>query len=293
MASKPPRRDATTRFSDRVEDYVRFRPAYPPAVIACLTGVYGLRPAHSVADVGSGTGILAEMLLRNGNAVFGVEPNPEMRAAAECVLAPYPHFHSVDGRAEATTLRDASVDWVMAGQAFHWFHPDAARREFARILRPTASTRDGQGSGSTTDSTASRSAGRVVLLWNNRRDDTPFLRDYEAFLREYSDDYAAVRHEQVETDGRLERFFAGGHVRYTFANRQVLDFAGLRGRTQSASYMPGPHDARHPAMLRALEEIFARHAQSGQVALEYDTRVYVGCLADRDAGAEAASTSRG
>lgn len=145
MMRPQPARDPTRRFSDRVENYVRYRPGYPRALLECLAREHGLDPAHAVADIGSGTGILSELLLRNGNAVFGVEPNAEMRAAAERLLRGQAKFHSVDGRAEATTLPTASVDWITAAQAFHWFDVSAARREFRRILRPIASGSDGQG----------------------------------------------------------------------------------------------------------------------------------------------------
>ena len=148
--------DSNTRFSDRVADYVRTRPGYPTAVLDILGTETGLNPATVVADVGAGTGLSAELFLRNGNTVFGVEPNREMREAAESLLAGYANFHSVAGSAESTTLPDASVDLIVAGQAFHWFDVPRARAEFRRILRPD---------------------GVVVLMWNTRRlDTTPFLR---------------------------------------------------------------------------------------------------------------------
>ena len=95
-----------------------------------------MRPEHLIADVGCGTGLLAKIFLDNGNRVIGVEPNREMRRAGEEYLAAYPKFSMVDGSAEATTLPGASVDFVVAGQAFHWFRPDETRVEFARILKP-------------------------------------------------------------------------------------------------------------------------------------------------------------
>src|SRR5712691_7831802 len=140
--------DAKQRFSNRVADYVRYRPGYPPAVLDLLRTDCGLRPDHVVADIGSGTGILSKLFLENGNRVFGVEPNAEMRQAGEEYLASYDGFSSIEGSAESTTLADSSVDFITAAQAFHWFDPQAARREFARILKP---------------------GGWVVILWNDRR----------------------------------------------------------------------------------------------------------------------------
>lgn len=252
--------DALTRFSDRVEDYIRYRPGYPAAVLDTLAREFGLRPAQVVADIGSGTGISAELFLRNGNAVLAVEPNADMRAAAEKLLADYPAFHSITGRAEATTLPDASVDWVVAAQAFHWFDVDAARREFSRILRP---------------------GGRVVLMWNNRRPDTPFMRDYEALIHRYAIDYNQINHENAEKDGRIERFFGAGRLeRRTFPNTQVFDFDGLRGRLTSSSYMPTAGYPSFEAMIAELRRLFDRHAEGGRVRFDYVTRLWVGAVGD-------------
>src|SRR5271170_3464981 len=119
--------DSKQRFSNRVGDYVRYRPGYPRAVLDLLRDECGLTPKSVVADIGSGTGILTQMLLENGNLVYGVEPNAEMRAAGEEFLAAHPKFRSVAASAEATKLPDASVDLIVAAQAFHWFDPPASR----------------------------------------------------------------------------------------------------------------------------------------------------------------------
>ena len=150
------------RFSDRVENYVRYRPSYPQEIIPLLQRETGLIPQHVIADVGSGTGISAELFLRAGSVVHAVEPNREMRAAAERLLAHFPNFHSVDGTAQATTLPDHGVDFIVAAQAFHWFNTPETRAEFSRILKP---------------------GGHIVLIWNERRlDSTPFLQAFEQLL---------------------------------------------------------------------------------------------------------------
>src|ERR1035438_3538154 len=128
--------DPTQRFSSRVEDYICYRPSYPADAIAFLERECGLTSQSRVADIGSGTGLLSEPFLRFGCEVDGVEPNAEMRAAGQRLLAGWPRFHSIAGRAEATTLPNGSADLVSAGQAFHWFDSDAARTEFRRILKP-------------------------------------------------------------------------------------------------------------------------------------------------------------
>ena len=250
-----PASNATSRFSDRVENYVRYRPGYPAEALQVLKMECGLTSAHVIADIASGTGIWTRMLLENGDPVFGVEPNAEMRGAGERLLAGFPKFTSVAGTAEATTLPDASVDFVTAAQAAHWFDRAASRREFARILKP---------------------GGWLVLLWNERvTDSTPFLRDYEQLLLTYGTDYAEVRHEN--TTELLHEFFEPSPFQErTFATRQEFDYSGVEGRLLSSSYAPGPEHPNHAPMLRELRHIFDKHAVAGRAAFDYKTRVYFG-----------------
>jgi SAM-dependent methyltransferase len=247
----------TSRFSDRVENYVRYRPGYPPEALRALLSDCRLATAHVVADIASGTGIWTRLLLENGNAVVGVEPNPEMRQAGERLLAGFPRFRSVAGTAEATTLADASVDFVTAAQAAHWFDRQGARREFVRILKP---------------------GGWLVLLWNERlTDSTEFLRDYEQLLLTYGTDYGEVRHERT-TEAVNEFFDPDPFQERVFAMRQEFDYAGLEGRLLSSSYAPGPEHPKHAPMLGELRRIFDKHDAAGRVAVDYKTRVYLGHL---------------
>lgn len=250
--------DPTGRFSTRVADYIKYRPGYPPAVLRLLEDECGLTGESVVADVGSGTGILSELFLRNGNRVYGVEPNREMREAGERLLSSYANFVSVGGRAEETTLEDASVDFVTAGQAFHWFDPPRARHEFMRVLRP---------------------GGQVVLVWNDRRTGgTPFLEDYERLLLEYSTDYREVSVKYAE-ESMLAALYGPCEIRtQTFDNEQVFDFDGLRGRLASASYTPEPGHPNFDPLMRELEALFRRHARDGRVVVAYDTKVFYGRL---------------
>jgi len=250
---KPP----TARFSDRVEDYVRYRPGYPPEVLDLLRAECGLRPSHIVADIASGTGMFTRLLLENGNSVFAVEPNTEMREMGIRLLEPYNRLVSIAGTAEETTLGSASVDFVTAAQAAHWFDLPRARTEFARILRPE---------------------GWCVLIWNERRaETTPFLRDYEQLLLTYGTDYKEVRHER--TTAIIHEFFAPALAdERVFDLRQQFDYQGLAGRLLSSSYAPLEGHPSHAPMMRELQRIFRAHATDNVVEFEYNTRVYYGHL---------------
>jgi SAM-dependent methyltransferase len=251
--------DSKQRFSSRVEQYVRYRPGYPQSVIETLHTVCGLKPESLVADIGSGTGILSRPLLEFGCSVYAIEPNLEMRTAAERLLASFPRFFSCDGSAEKTGLDDHSIDFVTAGQAFHWFDPLLARREFERILVPL---------------------GWVALVWNERRlDSTPFLRDYEALLQRFATDYNQVNHRNVEADPSVIPAFFGGPFQVTrFDNQQVFDYQSLEGRLLSSSYTPEPEMPSYQPMLDELHRIFDRHQQNGVVIFEIDTRMFYGRL---------------
>ncbi|MGA2457224.1 MAG: class I SAM-dependent methyltransferase [Terriglobales bacterium] len=251
--TKPP----TARFSDRVEDYVRYRPGYPPEVLDLLRAECGLRPRHIVADIASGTGLFTRLLLENGNSVFAVEPNTEMREMGVRPLESYNRLVSVAGTAEETTLRSASVDFVTAAQAAHWFDLPRARAEFTRILRPE---------------------GWCVLIWNERcTESTPFLRDYEQLLLTYGTDYKEVRHER--TTAIIHEFFAPApHQERVFDLRQRFDYEGTAGRLLSSSYAPLEGHPSHAPMMQELQRIFRAHASDNVVEFEYNTRVYYGHL---------------
>jgi SAM-dependent methyltransferase len=235
--------DPTQRFSSRVENYVRYRPSYPSGLMDLLARECGLTFHSRVADIGSGTGLLARLFLDIGCEVLGVEPNPGMRQAEERLLAQWPRFRSVDGRAEATTLPDCSVDFVTAAQAFHWFEPEQTRAEFRRILRP---------------------AGWVVLVWNERLRAAGFMAAYEDLVGRYGPE-----RPHVETQ-ELDRFFGGKAWRLAkLPNQQQFDLQGLRGRFMSSSYAPLPGTPNHESLMKDLDRLFADHQRGGRVTMLY------------------------
>lgn len=213
-----------------------------------------------IADIGSGTGFFADLFLKNGNPVIGVEPNPDMRAAGAKVMASYPGFSSVSGAAEATTLPDRSVDFVTAAQAFHWFNRELARAEFVRILKPD---------------------GWVVIAWNGyRAESSPLMAAYQDLVLRYGTDYSEVRREVEACD--VESFFAPVTckcARFEFA--QAFDYEGLKGRLLSSSFVPEPDHPNYEAMLRELGKVFDANQTNGEVAFNYETEVYYGQLPAR------------
>ncbi len=247
--SEDPRR----RFSDRVGNYVGYRPGYPAPLLERVAELAGSGAA--VADIGSGTGIFSSELLQRGLRVYAVEPNAEMRAAAEKTLQGADDFTSVDGSAESTGLAPNSIDLITAAQAFHWFNNAATRAEFERILR--------QG-------------GRIALIWNRRRLAQPFQRDYERLLREHAPEYGKVNHMSLGEE-QIADFLSPGRVTLEcFDNRQRLAFDGLLGRLQSSSYCPPAGSASFAKLSAALRELFESHAEGGRIDFEYDCELYHG-----------------
>jgi SAM-dependent methyltransferase len=254
-----PKENATTRFSDRVADYVKYRPHYPVEIIDLLAAKCALTPDSVIADIGAGTGISAKLFLENGNPVIGVEPNRDMREAAEVWLADYGRYTSIDGSADHTRLPAGAIDIIIAAQAFHWFDQTKTRAEWKRILKDE---------------------GVVVLMWNDRRvDSTPFLRDYEDLLQRFGTDYNEINHKNVQDAKVFQSFFGGAFFEATFDNIQRFDFDGLMGRLNSSSYVPARDHPNYAPMAARAREIFDAHAVNGKVAFEYDTRVYYGPLA--------------
>jgi len=246
--------DPLGRFSNRVDDYVRYRPKYPRELMTWLRETIGLAPSWVVADVGSGTGLLSLRFLAMGCVVHGIEPNAMMRAAAERAFADNARFVSVAGSAEATTLADQSVDLVTAGQAFHWFESDATRREWRRVLKP---------------------GGWAMVVFNTRRiDATPFMRAYDQYLVDSAVDYAGVDHRRGLTE-RLHVVFAD-YCEWRFPFTLHHRYDDVRGLSMSSSYVPSPAHPTHGAFFEGLRALVDAHAVDGVVEFPYETEAYIG-----------------
>lgn len=248
-------KDPKRRFSNVAGDYARYRPGYPRAILELLETECGLTTGSVVADVASGTGLLSELFLANGNRVFGVEPNDEMREAGERYLVNHSAFASIAGTAEGTTLGSSSVDFVVVGHAFHWFEAGAARAEFERILR---------------------TPGWVVLLWNEqRKGGTPFLAAYERLIQAYKTE----EYKPFDLRKEVEGFFEPAPFESrTFEHHQTFDLDGLKGRLLSSSYVPGAGEPGHAEMIRDLEALFRARQKDGLATIEYQTLVFYGSL---------------
>jgi len=249
--------DSKERFSNRVEDYVKYRPGYPGAIIDFLQQNYNLSADKRIADVGAGTGISTQLFLRAGYTVTAIEPNRPMRDKAMELLGGFPGFKAADGTAEHTGLLDSSVDAIICGQAFHWFNVPEARTEFKRILKKE---------------------GIVVLIWNERKTEDAFEKEYDDLVIKHARDYVKVDHRNIDIE-QIKAFFSPQKCHLEiFQNSQVFDFAGLEGRLSSSSYMPARDEPGYAAMKKDLKNVFDHHQADGHITIHYDTKVYVGRL---------------
>ncbi|MBV8098428.1 MAG: class I SAM-dependent methyltransferase [Verrucomicrobia bacterium] len=248
--------DSTERFSDRVENYAKFRPDYPDALIRFVQE--RLPAPAAIADIGSGTGILSDQLLGAGYTVFGVEPNEPMRLEAERRLGSHPRFRSVIGTAEATTLGPSSVGAITCAQSFHWFDRKRSRDEFGRILRRPK---------------------LVILIWNERVSGD-LMEEYDQILQESAPEYRRVGRRNV-TDADIADFAAPDPVELLyFAHGQRLDREGFIGRVLSSSYVPNVGQPGHEPIMNKMHAFFDKHAQSGWIDFPYQTRLYLAQLSN-------------
>jgi ubiquinone/menaquinone biosynthesis C-methylase UbiE len=238
------------RFSNRAANYLKYRPAWQPQVLAFMQQSMGLKRSHSIADIGSGTGRFAKLLLQNGYGVTGVEPNDDMRETAEKDLACFENFTSMAGSGEDTGLQSNSVDLVVVAHAFHWMDTDAAREEFQRILRP---------------------GGKIVLAWTIRQTNSDFLRGYDQIKKKFRSHQAPP----LIDEEKISSFYGPGIVQQiSFLHNSWVNFESLKGLLLSSSGIPLPAHPQYDSMISSLVRLFVAHNQNGFVNLSYETRLY-------------------
>jgi SAM-dependent methyltransferase len=241
------------RFTGRAEAYSKYRPTYPREIIDILNAQIGFSKEKIVADVGSGTGILTKIFLDNGNRVFGIEPNDEMRSFAEKNLSNYANFVSMNQSAEKTDLSSNSIDLVTAGQALHWFDPDLSRAEFARILKPS---------------------GYVMIVYNERgTGDGGVMDGYEKLINKNA---KASVVPDIDAEYLAKFFNSKNYREFTVPNKQVLDFEALVGRAASASYLPTKNDPGYDNMKQDLRRLFDTYQVNGLITIIYATTIFLG-----------------
>jgi len=244
----------TERFSDRVDNYQKFRPSYTDETINYIIGNFGLSKDSVIADIGSGTGIFTEKLLANFKFVYAVEPNQEMRIAAYKRLSSFKSYKSINGTSEVTTLNAKSLNGITVAQAFHWFNIEKTREEFRRVLKDEAF---------------------VFLIWNNRISNTPFLRAYEEILVDKIPEYTVVNHKNISED-IIKSFLIRDYSKVVFQNNQVFDLEGVLGRLSSSSYTPKENTKEYGIIKELIVKAFEQYSENGAISFNYNTEIYSG-----------------
>lgn len=244
----------TERFSDRVSDYLKYRPSYPAEILKTLSQECGLNTNSTIADIGSGTGKLTQLLLTKNYPVIGVEPNKEMREAAEAILEGYDKFVSVAGESANTKLEKDSVDLIVSAQAFHWFEPVSTKKEFVRILKPE---------------------GRIALIWNQRDTSSPFQKAYDQMLATHCEGYATLNHRNISDDDIYAFLSPKSFELFTYPYLQKFDMTSLLGRMYSSSYTPKQGTPEENELTDVAKQLFTQYETDGIVEFAYETNLYL------------------
>ena len=254
------------QFTGKATVYAKHRPGYPEAYLQYLYSEVSLNAQSVIADIGSGTGILTKMLLDRGSTVFAVEPNADMRAAAEQILnaRARPNFHSIPAAAESTTLPDNSMDAITVAQAFHWFDRQRFKTECQRILKPNAP---------------------VALVWNLRDPESPLVCENEALIHRHCPQFKGFSGRVNCADPQqFADFFYNGECDYRiFRHDLEFDEEGFIGRNLSGSYAPQAGAVEYAPFVAAIKKLFAAHSKNGVITLPNVTQSYVGKISRKDA----------
>ena len=247
---------SVARFCGLSETYHKYRPHYPAHIVETLIEEAGLTKNSVIADIGSGTGLSCLPFLDNGNLVYGIEPNPEMRKIAGESLKNYPNFLQLPGTAENPGLPSSSIDFIFAGQALHWFDLQKCKKPLKEVAKK---------------------GGWFVIVWQERNVSTDFMEELEQMINEYSIDYNKVDHKNIDTKKLKSFFHPHSFEEKVFPYEQEFDLEGLKGRLLSCSYLPFNADKPgYDQMIKKIEEIFEKHKQDGKVTIPYHCKMYYG-----------------
>ena len=246
-----------TKFDGMGKGYAQFRPSYPQTFLDYLYSKLLFDENAIIADIGAGTGILTRQLLERGSKVFAVEPNTDMRVAAEKELSSFANFVSINGTAEDTTLADDSTNFITVAQAFHWFDEESFKVECKRILKQD---------------------GMVVLVWNTRDETSPLVRDNNIINQKYCCNFKGFSGGMKSGEGDFSSFFKGDYETMSFANNLAFDEASFIGRSLSASYTLKEEDERYHEYIEELKALFKKYSINGRLIMPNMTKSYAGSM---------------
>lgn len=244
------------KFSGKATHYDYARPAYAESLLNTLYSDYGFSPQSVIADIGSGTGIFTEQLLKRGNKVYGVEPNTDMRKAGEERLKGYQNFVSVNGDAANTKLLNTSIDIITVAQALHWFPLEEFSKECKRILKPN---------------------GQVVIVYNQRCND--FInKDVDAVVARYCDiRNASTGAAYIELKRkRINELYNGKFIEICKSNSLLMDKNKFLSYWLSRSYAPREGDVNYKLFVNDIVSVFDKYAKDGLITLKQESMAYIG-----------------
>lgn len=244
----------TSIFSHKANYYAKYRWHYVPEAIDYIVKVSDLKKDAAIADIGSGTGILTELLLAKAKTVYAVEPNAEMRLKAEERLGEQFAFRSVDGKGESTTLPDQCVELITAAHSLHWMEPADAKREFRRILKPEG----------------------WLATVNNVNLENDFLEAWEEAMNECSFDFSP-KEMRLKAFNPDDYFIAYEVMEFPFRLLHTLD--SWIGASLSIAFAPSDFDAAFGEYLEAVSDVFHLFSKNEHVEIHGVTEARVGRLA--------------
>lgn len=243
------------KFDAKGSIYVKGRPAYPEKLFDYLIKTKVIKENTIVADIGSGTGIFTLQMSPFVDELFAVEPNDDMRDKAEMLYKDFSNIVSVNGSAEATTLKNASVDLITVAQAFHWFDRKLFKLECQRI---------------------SKENGKVFLVWNDRDTSSEIIKENFGVNKKFCPNFKGSSNGIDFSKDGFKDFFEGEFELVEFENHLVYDKDTFISRNLSSSYAPKSTDDCCYEYIKAISEVFDKYSENGTVNYPYITRCYIG-----------------